>query len=131
MSAGQLFLIGWILFQLLNQKQKKTALIITLILKDKFTYQNKPPFTITGTRCSLQKGVQEMSDISIEFDPSFQKLVIHKIEIERNIKFINQLDLNKVTTASTESTKERHLYDGSMTALIHLDGVQKGDIIAV
>lgn len=76
-------------------------------------------------------GVQEMSDISIDFDPSFQKLVFHKIEIERNNKFLNQLDLNKVSTVSTESGTERHLYDGSMTALIHLDGVQKGDIIAV
>lgn len=77
------------------------------------------------------EGMQEMSDISIEFDPSFQKLVFHKIEIERDGKSLNQLDLNKITTANTESGKERHLYDGSMTALFHLDGVQKGDVIAV
>ncbi|WP_439484258.1 DUF3857 domain-containing protein [Cyclobacterium plantarum] len=76
-------------------------------------------------------GIQEMSDISIEFDPSFQKLIFHKIGIERDNKFLNQLNLDKVTTASTESTVERHLYDGSMTALLHLDGVQKGDIIVL
>ncbi|AEL26729.1 DUF2569 family protein [Cyclobacterium marinum] len=77
------------------------------------------------------EGMQEMSDISIEFDPSFQKLIFHKIVIEREGISLDQLDLNKITTANTESGKERHLYDGSMTALFHLDGVQKGDVIAV
>lgn len=76
-------------------------------------------------------GVQEMSEIFISFDPSFQKLVLHKIVIERDNTFLDKLDLDKVVSINTESGKESHLYDGSITAMVHLDDVQKGDIIAV
>ena len=39
-------------------------------------------------------GIQEASLISINFDPAYQKLILHKVEIIRNDKTINKLNVS-------------------------------------
>ncbi len=75
------------------------------------------------------EGIQQVSDISIDFDPSYQKLYFHHINIIREGKIINKLFSNQIKTVQRESNMERFLYDGTLTAFINLTDVRKGDFI--
>jgi len=73
------------------------------------------------------EGIQQISDINIDFDPAFQKLIFHKIDIIRNGKIIKKLAIDKIKTAQREANMERFLYDGRLTAFINLTDVRIGD----
>ncbi len=75
------------------------------------------------------EGVQEMSDISVTFDPSFQKLTFHQCIIHRDGKTIDKLSAGSIRTIQREESMDRYLYDGSLSAVINLQDVRAGDII--
>lgn len=75
------------------------------------------------------EGIQSMSDIDITFDPSYQKLLIHKAQIIRNGKVLNKLNDSKIHTIQKETNSERSIYDGSLTTIINLKDVRESDII--
>ncbi|MEO5600595.1 MAG: DUF3857 domain-containing protein [Cyclobacteriaceae bacterium] len=74
------------------------------------------------------EGIQEMSDISVEYDPSYQKLIFNQVIVHRNGKIIQQLR-SPVRTIQREQSMDRFLYDGSLTAIINLTDIRVGDII--
>lgn len=75
------------------------------------------------------EGIQEFSDISVSFDPTFQSLTFNTILITRNGEPKNRLQQSKINVYQRETNLERSLYDGSLTAVINLSDVRKGDII--
>lgn len=75
------------------------------------------------------EGIQEFSDISVSFDPSFQSLTFNSINLIRDGQEIDKLPESKISTFQRETNLERSLYDGSITAVINLTDVRKGDII--
>jgi transglutaminase-like putative cysteine protease len=74
------------------------------------------------------EGVQEMSDLTFDFDPSYQELTIHKINIIRGSEQLNKLP-STVSTIQKEESMDRYLYDGTNTAVINLKDIRKGDVI--
>lgn len=76
-----------------------------------------------------EAGVQNSSEISINFDPIYQKLVFHSIKIIRGKESFDQLKLNKFKIIQQEKELDKHLYNGSLTAFLMLEDVRKGDII--
>lgn len=98
-----------------------------------FERQYHVPLKTSFSRFKIQvltvDGIQENSDISINYDPTYQSLFIHEIVIWRNGKQINKLNLGEVKTIQRESDSNQFIYDGSLSAVIHLSDVQKQDII--
>lgn len=74
-------------------------------------------------------GIQAISDLQIEFDPTFQTLEIHAVKLYRDGANIYSLNVSDIKLIQKEAGADRHVYDGAMTALLHLSGVQKNDII--
>lgn len=74
-------------------------------------------------------GVQNQSDITISFDPTYQTLVFHHITVIRNGKVENRLDNKRVQVIQREQNMDRHLYDGTLTAILNLADIRVGDII--
>lgn len=74
-------------------------------------------------------GVQNGSEISVNFDPVYEQLIFHSIHIIRDGHIINKLQLSRFKTIQQEKELERHTYDGSLTALLVLDDVRRNDII--
>lgn len=74
-------------------------------------------------------GVQNGSEISISYDPSYQQLVFHKLIIWRNESRINKLDKNKFKIIQKEKELSRFIYSGLHTAYLILDDIRKGDRI--
>jgi transglutaminase-like putative cysteine protease len=76
-----------------------------------------------------EAGVQNESQISVSFDPSYQQLIFHTVHIIRNGEVINHLQLSKVKTIQQETDLDNFIYNGSLNAVMFLEDVRKGDII--
>src|SRR4051794_25775404 len=74
-------------------------------------------------------GVQNASEVSIDFDPSFQRLVLHDVVVIRGNKRIDELDHDEVRIIEKESDAGESIYDGQLTALLFLKDVRPGDVI--
>ena len=73
-------------------------------------------------------GLQNGAQIQFEFDPDYQKLVMHRLEIWRDGKRIDKLaDRKIVKILHRETQLERQMVDGRMTASIVLDDLRVGD----
>ncbi|MBC2845112.1 DUF3857 domain-containing transglutaminase family protein [Winogradskyella flava] len=76
-------------------------------------------------------GVQDGSSISINFDPTYQQLVLHNITVFRNGTTIDKLNVNDFQTIRQESNAESYIYDGSLNAIANLADIRNGDILDV
>src|SRR5207244_12166568 len=57
--------------------------------------------------------VQNASEVSIDFDPSFQRLVLHEVVLVRGASRVNQLDLGSVRLIEKERDADQDIYDRS------------------
>ena len=64
-----------------------------------------------------EAGVQNKSQISVSFNPSYQQLIFHTIRIIRNGEVINHLQLSKIKTLQQETDLDNFIYNGSLNAL--------------
>ncbi|MGN6804164.1 MAG: DUF3857 domain-containing protein, partial [Ginsengibacter sp.] len=76
-----------------------------------------------------EAGVQNASEVSVNFDPTYEQLIFNSVRIIRDGKSINKLKLSDFKVVDQEQELDRHLYDGSLTAYLVLKDVRKGDII--
>jgi Domain of Unknown Function with PDB structure (DUF3857) len=76
-----------------------------------------------------QAGVQNGSMISVTFNPSYEQLIFHCIQIIRKGEIINKLQLSKIKTVHQEEELSGFIYNGSLNAVLILEDVRKGDII--
>ncbi|MEO7991197.1 MAG: DUF3857 domain-containing protein [Chryseolinea sp.] len=85
-------------------------------------------FVHSAYKILSNEGLQEMSDLSAEFDPAYETITFHEISIHRNGQVMNQLP-KQIKTLQREESMDRFLYDGSLTAVINLTDVRIGDIV--
>ncbi len=69
-------------------------------------------------------GVQNASELTLDFDPTFERLVIHEITIVRGAKRIDALHPDEIRVIEKEDDAEDRIYDGEQTALIFLKDVR-------
>jgi transglutaminase-like putative cysteine protease len=74
-------------------------------------------------------GVQNASELELDFDPSFERLVIHHVEIVRGGARIDALEPDEIRVIEKEDESENRIYDGERTALLFLRDVRPGDVI--
>ncbi len=76
-----------------------------------------------------ESGVQEYSERSIEFDPAYQTLTLHRLRIHRDGKVIDRLPNQEIRTLDRESGHEEQLYDGQLTSIILMEDIRVGDVL--
>ncbi len=74
-------------------------------------------------------GVQNASELNIDFDPSYERLVIHDVVLIREGKRIDELARDDVRIIEKEAESEDRIYDGQLTALLFLKDVRPGDVL--
>lgn len=72
-------------------------------------------------------GLQKAAQIEIEFDPSYQQLAIHQLDVWRGSQRIGKLDAKLIKLLHRETQLERQIVDGRKTASIVLDDLRVGD----
>lgn len=74
-------------------------------------------------------GLSQAAQIEAVFDPNYQSLVFHHVDIIRDGKRSSRLDRRKVQLLQRETQLERRMVDGRVTASLVLDDVRVGDQI--
>lgn len=81
-----------------------------------------------AVRLISAEGVEENSSLSVNFDPDYQKLIWHRIDIIRDGVRIDQLATQEFRIASNENQDDL-IYDNSLSCTAIIDGTQKGDTL--
>ncbi|MEI8203139.1 MAG: DUF3857 domain-containing protein [Bacteroidota bacterium] len=110
-------------------KANQTSANYFLLLDKQENIAKQQCFTHFAIKLLNNDGVQQLSDIHIDFDPKYQKLVFHQLKIVRNGASIDKLKTHKISVVQREKDLERFVYDGSLTAIINLKDIRVGDII--
>jgi transglutaminase-like putative cysteine protease len=102
---------------------------INLVQEKQVSLQQQSVYTRIAFKILSESGVQNGSEINVNFDPSYQQLIFHSIKIIRGKETINKLQPAKIKVIQQEEELNMHLYDGSLSAVLFLEDVRKGDII--
>ncbi len=73
--------------------------------------------------------VEEGSQVELDFDPAFERLVIHHARVERDGRAVAALAAQDVKLVQREKGFEERIYDGTLSALIFLQDVRVGDVV--
>lgn len=76
-------------------------------------------------------GVQRFSHYTLDFDPSYQSLILHWVRIWRGNKQLNRLDLDKIKVIQSERDLDNYLFNGTKSAVLILDDIRPGDVIDI
>lgn len=76
-------------------------------------------------------GVENGSEVRVDFDPSYERLTFHSVSLHRGGRRLDALDAAEVKVIQQEEELDRRLYDGRLTAVIFLRGVRVGDAVEV
>lgn len=80
-------------------------------------------------RLNNENGVQNNSQISLSFDPSYQQLSINKIVLHRGEQVIDQLKREQIDLMRNEGSTDRFIYNGTYSAVVILKDVRVNDIL--
>jgi len=76
-----------------------------------------------------ETGIQDGSEISVSFDPTFERLNFHEITVWRDNKPQNRLKASAFKIIADEKDLSNFIYQGTYSALCILDDIRKGDRI--
>src|SRR5262245_32392520 len=71
----------------------------------------------------------DVSEIRFEFEPSYQKLLIHHIRILRGGMEIDALKPGEIKVIQQETNLDERIYNGTLSALVFLNDVRVADVI--
>ena len=100
-----------------------------LLLDIQYNLSNETAFFHYKIKILNAEGIQSNSDIDVSFDPSYQSLTLHQVDLIRDGKRIPKLYKEPIKTLQRETSMERSLYDGSLSAVMNLKDVREGDVL--
>lgn len=75
-----------------------------------------------------REGLEELAQPQIVFDPSYQRLTIHQVAVQRGEEIGERFDPGRITLARRELDADRRgIHTGLVTALVVIDDVRIGD----
>lgn len=112
--AGQA--LEGLFYQLVDQQ-------IQLLPSGRTTFRRNAVQALSG------RGLEKASHISLGFDPSFQSLTLHAVNVHREGHVQDRLRTTAIKVLQRETDLEYRMYDGSKTVDIVLADVRPGDVV--
>lgn len=81
------------------------------------------------SRAVNERGVESVAHVGIEFDPSWQKLVLHSLKLHRGGRVQDRLATAQVRVLQREPELEYRIYDDRKTVDIVLEDVRVDDVV--
>jgi hypothetical protein len=86
-------------------------------------------FSHIATKILNESGLENTSNIEIRFDPSYQTLLLHTVNVRRGERTIQKLNPTAIKILQRESSLEQLIFDGTKTANLFLEDVRVGDVV--
>ncbi|MCE9687135.1 DUF3857 domain-containing transglutaminase family protein [Shewanella sp. AS16] len=77
-----------------------------------------------------QEGVKQLSKLELSFNPAFETLVLHSLEVQRNGKWSDRLAGAKINIINEEPELSNDLFQGMATAVVISHDVRIGDTLS-
>ena len=82
-----------------------------------------------ASRALDSSGVEAIANLELRFDPSYQRLTLHAVNVRRGAQVLAKLETATVRVLQREAELDALIFDGSKTASIVLDDVRVGDVV--
>jgi hypothetical protein len=76
-----------------------------------------------------QSGVQDSGSLNFGFDPSYQDLRLHRVQIHRQGKVLDRLDRSKVKIIQPEPGLDGDVFTGRQSAVLFVEDLRVGDAL--
>lgn len=76
-----------------------------------------------------ESGIQNGSEISVVFDPSYERIDFHRITVWRDGKAVSEMKASDFKVIPVETDRQRFIYNGDFSASVILKDIRKGDRI--
>lgn len=76
-----------------------------------------------------ESGVQDSGSLSFYFDPSYQELILHQVQIHRGDQVLNRLDRSKIKNIQSEPALDGHMLTGGQSAVLFVEDLRVGDVL--
>lgn len=76
-----------------------------------------------------EQGLEDAASVEVVFDPSYETLTLHSINVHRDNKVISKIKPANVRIVQREKDLEYFIFDGRKSANIFLDDVRVGDTV--
>ncbi|MBV8858542.1 MAG: DUF3857 and transglutaminase domain-containing protein [Acidobacteria bacterium] len=73
--------------------------------------------------------VERVSQLQLDFEPSYQTLVIHHVNVVRGGQTINALRPSEIKVVQREQELDERLFNGTLSAVVVINDVRPGDVI--
>ena len=128
---------NWVTLHDVKQPQKSDMAKVrdgTLyLLLDNQTYvperQKQQRYTRLVMQALNQSGVDYISQLSLNFDPSYQTLTLHTLSIIRDGKHIDKLSTARLSVIQSEPDLADKIYNGRLSLNIIVDDMRSGDML--
>jgi len=91
--------------------------------------ETKQSYSHIAFKIQNEGGLENSSNVEIRFDPSYQTLLLHEVNIRRGDKVIPKLKVAAVKVLQREKSLEQLIFNGSKTANLFLEDVRVGDVV--
>ncbi len=81
------------------------------------------------SQVTTSAAVEEASQLQLDFEPSYQKLVIHHVNLIRAGQTINALRPSEIRVIQREDELNKQLFNGTLSAVVVINDVRPGDVI--
>jgi transglutaminase-like putative cysteine protease len=73
--------------------------------------------------------VQDNSQLEFVVDPTYEHLTLHAVTVTRKGRVIDQLKPDRIRVVKRESEMDYQIFDGSLSVVLVLEDVHRGDVI--
>jgi hypothetical protein len=80
-------------------------------------------------KITSEAGVQNASELSLYYNPAYEKFALHHIRVFRDGKYIDKTKSSGLKEIQRESGFEEHLYNETMSVIAVLKDIKPGDVV--
>lgn len=102
---------------------------VDLVYEEQISMGEQSVYYRRAIKILTEAGIQNSSEVSVDFDPAYQQLIFHSIKIIRGGEVFNKLNSSKIKTIQREKELDKFMYDGALSSVLFLEDVRKGDVI--
>jgi len=100
-----------------------------LLIDTQRNWEEKSLYCHFAVKTLTQSGVENISRLTINFDPSYTQIVMHDIRVFRDGKWLDRLENTRYNLVQRETDLEKNLYNGDLALIYFLDDIRKGDLV--
>ncbi|MFI5333842.1 MAG: DUF3857 domain-containing protein, partial [Chlamydiales bacterium] len=116
-------------FELNSDDSTQSEHVQYLLIDKQKNWAEKTVYKHIALKALSQTGVDTISKISIDFEPSFRKVVVHKIRVFRDGVESDRLASAEHHVLQKEVGLDFGIYVGDLTAIYLLEDIRVGDIV--